>query len=41
MNKKVCEVLVDDEGRFLLESIPTTLFKVTCKLQIKCENRSR
>lgn len=37
MDKKACEVLVDDEGRFVLESIPTTPFKMTCKLQINCE----
>jgi hypothetical protein len=37
MNKKACEVLVDDEGRFLLESITTTPFKMTCKLKINYE----
>ena len=34
---KSYEILISDEGRSLLESIPTTLFEMTYKLQIKHE----
>jgi hypothetical protein len=36
---KAHEVSMSDEGRSFLESIPTTLFEMTCKLQINCETR--